>query len=118
MDIGGLLPLVTLLTNAHLPAPLREAIARSAFDKGLMISNQALTDMLVAIGGQQLLVMDLRSSNSSLGLEQIASQAIYWVCNGRGALCQQMSQMGPWGHWTGEPVSCSPLWLHVKSRLC
>lgn len=89
VDLGGLLPLVSMLTSDQLPKPLQRAAAHAMFDRS--ISNQMLSHMLLEVLQQLLEALDSPISER----QQIAALAIFCICKGRPVLCQQMSQHGP-----------------------
>ena len=91
MDICGLLPLVSMPTSDQLPESLCRAAAHAAFNRS--ISDEALSQMLAAFGGLQQLFEALDSPISER--QQVAALASFCICNRRDALCQQMSQQGP-----------------------
>ena len=87
VDMGGLLPLVNMLTSSHLPASLREAAARATFDSST--SNETLYHLLAASG-----LLDDQLWSSSTICQQNAALAIFCICNRQPALSQQMARTG------------------------
>ena len=116
--MGGLLPLVNMLTSNQLPAPRREAAARATFDSSTR--TEMLHRLFAAAGAVQLLEDQL--SNSSSECQQNAALAIYCICNGRPMLCQQMVQTGILDHLmvllSSSGTACQERALLAVSCIC